>query len=88
MIHEGQAHKESEFLNAAIMQSHAMHYQACTKRGGLKGPRARARALAKFTPIHHWEEGELQLGLKRNFLGKCISGRFCMTLEQNNLLGV
>ena len=22
--------------------------------------RARARALAKFTPIHHWEEGELK----------------------------
>ena len=35
-------------------------YQARAKRGGPKGPRARARALAKFTPIHHWEGGELK----------------------------
>ena len=50
--------------------------------------RARARVLAKFTPIHHWEGGELKSGRKRFFLGKCISGCFCMTLEQNNKLGV
>ena len=35
-------------------------YQARAKRGGPKGPRARARALANFTPIHHWEGGELK----------------------------
>ena len=35
-------------------------FQARAKRGGPKGPRARARALAKFTPIHHWEGGELK----------------------------
>ena len=30
------------------------------ERGGPKGPRARARALAKFTPVHHWEGDELK----------------------------
>ena len=50
--------------------------------------RARAMALAKFTPIHHLEGGELKSGQKRYFLGNCISGRFYMTLEQNNKLGV
>ena len=40
--------------------------------------RVRARALVKFTPIHHWEGGELKSGQKRVFLGKSISVRFCM----------
>ena len=30
----------------------------------------RALALAKFTPIHNWEGGELESGQKRYFLGK------------------
>ena len=59
-------------------------YQARAKRRGPKGPRAHARALAKFTPVHHWEGVELKLGRKRCFWGKFISGRFYMTLEQNN----
>ena len=35
-----------------IVYGLSIFYQAC----------ACARALAKFTPLHHWEGGELQLG--------------------------
>ena len=44
--------------------------------GARRGPALRARALAKFTPVHQWEGGELKSGQKHYFLGECISGRF------------
>ena len=59
-------------------------YQVPANHGRPKGPRARARALAYFTPVHHWEGGELKLDQKRYFWGKCSSSSFCMTFEQNN----
>ena len=49
---------------------------------------ARARVLANFTPIQHWEGGELKSGRKCYFLGKWTSLHFCMTLEQNTYWGV
>ena len=44
----------------------------------------RARALAKFTLVHHLEGGELKSVRIRYFSGKCTLRRFCMMLEQNN----
>ena len=43
-----------------------------------------AKALAKFTPIHHWQGCQLKSGQKGSFLRKCTPHCFCMTFEQSN----
>ena len=63
-------------------------YQARAKRGGPKGPRARARALAKFTPIHHWEGGGTQIGPKTLLFGEMHFTPFLHDVGAKQLLGV
>ena len=45
-------------------------------------PRAHARALAKFTPVHHLKGGKLKLGQKCYFLGNACHAFFAWRLRK------
>ena len=71
---------DNQFITNLLVSFHA-------KLGHTDKSFIHTRALVKFIPVHHWEQGELKSGQKRYFFGEMRITPFSHDIQAKQLIG-